>query len=93
MTQIGLCPVVTLGATTIVRTHVDEPSNPNKPTAEWFDSAVDELGRTVVSRLDTLETTDRKIDYLLGHLGAVPACGRLYDVIITICDTLDEASE
>ena len=93
VTQLGLCPVVTLGATTIVRACVEEPSNPNKPTAEWFDSAVDELGRTVVDKADTLETLDRKLDYLIGHLGAVPCCERLYDVIITICDTLDGASE
>jgi len=64
-----------------------------KPTAKWFDFAVDELGRAVVEKVDTLATYDRKLDYLLGHLGAVPACDGLYCAILEICDALIEASE
>ena len=92
-TQLGFCPIVTLGETTTVRSQVEEPADPYKPTAKWFDFAVDELGRAVVEKVDTLATYDRKLDYLLGHLGAVPACDGLYCAILEICDALIEASE
>ena len=92
-TQVGLCPIVTLGATTTVRSQVEEPKNIDAPTAEWFDFAVGELGRTVVERVDTLATNDRKLDYLIGHLNAVPSCDKLYCAIVDICNALIEAKE
>ena len=78
---------------TAVRSQVEEPKNIDAPTAEWFDFAVGELGRTVVERVDTLATNDRKLDYLIGHLNAVPSCDKLYCVIVDICNALIEAKE
>lgn len=92
-TRLGFCPIVTLGETTTVRSQVEEPADPSKPTAKWFDFAVDELGRTVVEKVDSLATYDRKLDYLLGHLGAIPACSGLYIAILEICDALIEGNE
>lgn len=92
-TQLGFCPIVTLGDTTTVRSQVGEPTNPNKPTVKWFDFATEELGRTVLDKKDTFATNDRKLDYLLGHLSAVPACGGLYFAIVEICDALLDANE
>jgi hypothetical protein len=92
-TQLGFCPIVILGDTTTVRSQVGEPINPNKPTVKWFDSATDELGRTVLDKKDTFATNDRKLDYLLGHLSAVPVCDGLYFAIVEICDALLGANE
>ncbi|MDP6693011.1 MAG: hypothetical protein QF444_01685 [Phycisphaerales bacterium] len=92
-THFDLCPIVTLGETTTVRTQIEEPANPDKPTAGWFDFAVSELGRTVVDKVDTLATNDRKLDYLLGHLTAISSYDGLYDAIIVICDTLNDSNE
>jgi hypothetical protein len=92
-TQLGLCPVVTLGDTTTVRVLVEESPRPERPTAKWFDFAINELGRTVVEKVDTLATFDRKLDYLLGHLGAIPAYDGLYVAIIEICDALMDTNE
>ena len=92
-TQLGLCPIVTLGDNTTVRSQIKEPTNPDKPTASWFDSGVDELGRVIVEKTETLTTNDRKLDYLLGHLCAVPAYDGLYVAIGTICDALIETNE
>jgi hypothetical protein len=92
-TKMGLCPIVTLGDNTTVRSQIKEPRNPNKPTVGWFDSGTNELGRTVVEKIDTFATDDRKLDYLLGHLCAVPAYDGLYLAIITICDALIESNE
>jgi hypothetical protein len=92
-TQQGLCPLVTLGDNTTVRSQIKEPMNPDKPTVSWFDAGTDELGRVIVEKTDTFTTNDRKLDYLLGHLCAVPAYDGLYGAIITICDTLIASSE
>ena len=91
-TQLGLCPVVTLGDNTTVRSQIKEPTNPIKPTVGWFDSGIDELGQIIVEKTNTFATNDRKLDYLLGHLRAVPAYDGLYVAIITTCDALIETS-
>ncbi|MDP7008069.1 MAG: hypothetical protein QGI78_00695 [Phycisphaerales bacterium] len=91
-TQLGLCPLVTLGDTTTVRTQVEEPVNQAKPTAKWFDASINELGATIVEKTDTFATNDRKLDYLLGHFSAAPTYNGLYSSIIDVCDALLEAN-
>ena len=92
-TQLGLCPVVTLGDNTTVRSQIKEPENPNGPSVGWFDGATDELGRTVVEKAGALATNGRKLDYLLGHLSAVPTYDDLYVAILVVCKALNGANE
>ena len=92
-TQLGLCPIVTLGDNTTVRSQIKEPANPDKPTTGWFDTAIDELGRTIIGKTGTIATNDRKLDYLLGHLSAVPTNDELYTAIIAVCGALIETNE
>lgn len=87
-TKSGRCPVVSLGSGVTVRIQVDEPSNPDKPTCEWFDKVVDELGNQIVDRIDDFSSSQRQLDYLLAHLSAVPMHVSTYKAAIALCKTL-----
>jgi hypothetical protein len=87
-TKLGLCPIVSLGSGVTVRTQVDEPKDPEKPTCAWFDEVVQEFGNYVVDKIDKETTNQRQLDYLLVHLSAVPAHGEAYRVAISLCGAL-----
>ena len=87
-TKSGRCPVVSLGSGVTVRIQVDEPGNPDKPTCEWFDKVVDELGNQIVDKIDGSSSNQRQLDYLLAHLSAVPMHVRTYKEAINLCKAL-----
>ncbi len=92
ITKLGLCPIVSLGSGVTVRTQVEEPENPDKPTCGWFDGVVQEFGAYVVNRIDESTTHQRQLDYLLAHLSAIPSCGEAYRIAIKLCGALSRNS-
>ena len=87
-TKLGLCPIVALGSGVTVRTRVQEPEDPEKPSCRWFDSVVQLFGEHVVKGIDRDATCQRQLDYLLAHLSAVPSHGEAYRIAIKLCTTL-----
>ncbi|MDP7006116.1 MAG: hypothetical protein QF718_07910 [Phycisphaerales bacterium] len=88
-TSLGLCPVVSLGRGVTVRVHVEEPNSQTKPSCEWFDYAVSELGEYVVSKIDQSSSKQRQLDYLLAHLSAVPVSIKAHLSAINLCKALE----
>jgi hypothetical protein len=88
VTKLGLCPIVSLGSGVTVRTQVEEPVNPDKPSCGWFDGVVQEFGAYVVGNIDENATHQRQLDNLLAHLSAVPSHGEAYRIAIKLCDAL-----
>tara|TARA_B100000959_G_scaffold178936_1_gene187146 strand:+ start:30 stop:632 length:603 start_codon:yes stop_codon:yes gene_type:complete len=88
ITKLGLCPIVSLGSGVTIRTQVEEPEIPEKPTCGWFDGVVQEFGEYVISRIDDSTTYQRQLDYLLAHLSAIPSCGEAYRIAIKLCGAL-----
>ena len=91
-TSLGLCPIVSLGRGVTVRVHVEEPSSTDKPSCEWFDYAVSELGEHVVTKIDQSSTMLRQLDYLLAHLSAVPMSIKTHRTAINLCKALEDES-
>jgi hypothetical protein len=87
-TSLGLCPIVALGSGVTVRIQVEEPKNPQKPTCEWFDRALHELGQHVLEQLDQTAVKQRQLDYLLAHLPAIQLHKPAYYAAIKLCNTL-----
>ena len=92
ITKLGRCPIVSLGSGVTVRTRVDEPNNPDKPTCRWFDDVVDEFGEYVVGKIDIEATNQRQLDFLLAHLSTIPLHIDAYRIAITLCNTLASES-
>lgn len=88
VTKLGLCPIVSLGSGVTVRTQVDEPKNPDKPSCGWFDGVVQEFGAYVIGRIDESATEQRQLDNLLAHLSAIPSHGEAYRIAIKLCGAL-----
>ena len=88
VTKLGFCPIVSLGSGVTVRTQVEEPKNPEKPSCGWFDGVVQEFGAYVVGKIDESATHQRQLDNLLAHLSAVPSHGEAYRVAIKLCGAL-----
>lgn len=88
ITKLGRCPIVSLGSGITVRTQVDEPNNPEKPTCRWFDDVLDAFGDYVLSKIDTEATNQRQLDFILAHLSAVPHNIDVYRVAMRLCDAL-----
>lgn len=91
-TKLGRCPIVSLGSGVTVRTQVDEPSNPEKPTCRWFDDVVDAFGAYVIGKIDTEATNQRQLDFLLVHLSAIPLHVDAYRIAMGLCDALASES-
>ena len=81
-TQLGLCPVVSLGSGITLRIQIDAPKNEDKPTCAWFDHALDELGSHVIEGIKEEDSEIRQLDYLLAHLPSVSAHGPVYQEAI-----------
>lgn len=83
-TQLGLCPVVAIGQTT-VRVRIDPPKNWDKPDLKWFVAAMEQLGNAAIEGLDTGMELDRQLDYLLDSLDAVPDHEKLHQALEAKC--------
>jgi hypothetical protein len=87
-TKLGLCPIVSLGSGVTVRTQVEGPKNPEKPSCSWFDGVVQEFGAYVVGNIDENATHQRQLDNLLAHLSAIPSHGEAYRIAMKLCSAL-----
>ena len=92
ITKLGLCPIVSLGSGITVRTQVDEPDDPERPTCKWFDNVVVEFGEYVTGRIDTQATNKRQLDFLLAHLSAIPTYINAYRTAMNLCNALADES-
>lgn len=84
-TATGLVPIVAIAPGTTVRTKVKAPSNERKPTAAWFQSALDALADAAMERIDPAQDVERRIDAILGCLDAVPDSDPLHDMLADAC--------
>ncbi|MDP6600678.1 MAG: hypothetical protein QGH76_00115 [Phycisphaerales bacterium] len=71
-TQLARCPIVSLGEGVTVRMHVDEPSNPDKPTCQWFDDALDQLGHHAIGGVDPAMAPLRLLDAMIMRVETIP---------------------
>lgn len=84
LTRMRQCPVVAIGAAT-VRTKLAPPKVWEKPTMEWFVSAMEELGDAAIQMVDTGVDLDRQIDQVLAYLDAVPDHEKLHQLLSEMC--------
>lgn len=84
-TSSGLVPIVSIAPGTTVRTKIKPPSNERKPTAAWFQSALDALAEAAMERIDPAQDVERRIDAILGCLDAVPDSDPLHDMLADAC--------
>ena len=89
-TQLGLCPVVSLGSGVTLRIQIDEPEDESKPTCAWFDHALEELGSHVIDGIKEDDSTLRQLDYLLAHLPSVSAHGPVYQEAIRRSEAISQ---
>jgi len=85
-TQAGLIPLVAIAPGSTIRTKVKSPANEKKPTATWFQSALNALGEAAIERIDPGLAVDRRIDALLGALDAIPDYDGLHDALLEACN-------
>ena len=84
-TRAGRIPIVAIAPGTTIRAQVKPPGNEKRPTATWFQSALNVLGQTAVDQVDPGINVDRRIDVLLGALDAIPDHDGLHDALLEAC--------
>jgi len=82
--RMGLCPVVAIGGVT-VRTRINPPKNPEKPTLSWFANALEELGDFAIETVDAGHDLDKQIDDVLAKLDAHPDHEGLHQTLAELC--------
>ena len=85
-TQAGLVPLVAIAPGTTIRTRLKPPTNAKKPTATWFQSALNALGQAAIDAIDPGLAITRRIDALLGALDAIPDHDGLHDALLQACN-------
>lgn len=83
-TQLGLCPIVAIGQTT-VRQRIEEPEDPAHPSMAWFVGAMEQLGDAAIESVDPGLDIDRQIDAVLARLDAVPDHEKLHQLLESLC--------
>ena len=83
-TQLGLCPIVAIGGTTI-RIRIDGPKNPKKPTVKWVLAALEELGDGAIDMVDQTKPAINRVDALLAFLDSTPDHERLHQELTEAC--------
>ncbi len=83
--RAGLCPVVALGAVT-VRTRIQPPKNPDKPTLSWIAAAIESLGDSAVESVDVGHDLDKQIDNVMAKLDAIPDHEGLHQLLMDLCE-------
>jgi len=92
LTQLKLCPLVAIGAITI-RTRVQPPKNPKKPTLDWFIGSMEILGDAAIASLDTGLDLDRQIDHVVACLDSIPDHEKLHQLLGEMCRTASKGFE
>jgi hypothetical protein len=82
LTRARLCPIVAIGQVTI-RTKVDPPKTPARPTLAWFAAAMEALGDAAIETLDT--------GLSIARLDAWPDHEKLHQALAEACRRADRA--
>lgn len=90
LTRARLCPIVAIGQVTI-RTKVDPPKSPNRPTLAWFAAAMEALGDAAIETLDSGIGVVKQVDALLARLDAWPDHEKLHQALAEVCRCADRA--
>jgi hypothetical protein len=83
-TQLGLCPVVAIGGTTI-RVRIDGPRTAKRPTVKWMLGALEELGDGAINMIDESKQATSRVDALLAFLDSTPDHERLHQELANAC--------
>ncbi len=93
ITDLGLCPLVALSGTVVVRTKVDPPADPDQPDLDWILDAIEALGDWAIQSMDTQRPPERFLDELLSRIDAIPEHLGLHECLEAACRTADEAAQ
>lgn len=85
LTKLKQWPIVAIGAGATVRTRIDPPKNPEKPSMSWFEGALEALGECAVQSVDPSQPLTRQIDTVLERLDTVPDHTGLHELLEKIC--------
>ncbi|MCH2138844.1 MAG: hypothetical protein MK074_07330 [Phycisphaerales bacterium] len=88
-TRLGEVPVVAIAPGATVRTKIDPPDDESNPSAGWFRSAMEALGREAVAMDQPDLEPVKRVDRLLALLDAVPDEDTVHDHIITVCGSIE----
>lgn len=84
-TQLGEIPVVAIAPGATVRVRIDPPGNEKKPSAGWFRSAMEALGREAVAMDHQDLETSKRVDRLLALIDAVPDTDAPHERLVQVC--------
>jgi len=91
ITGLKLCPIVAICPGTTLRTKVDPPKNPKKPSLKWFREAMEALGDEAIESIDPGLDVVRRIDAAIERLDALPEHTALHETLIDYCsEALEE---
>lgn len=90
LTRARLCPIVAIGQLTI-RTKVDPPKDPDRPTLVWFAATMEALGDAAIETLDPGLGIVKQVDALLARLDAWPDHEKLHQALADACRAADRA--
>lgn len=93
ITDLGLCPLVALSGTVVVRTKIDPPDDPDRPDLDWVLDAIEALGDWAVQSMDPQRPPERFLDELLSRIDAIPEHLGLHECLEAACHTADEAAQ
>ncbi|UCD73863.1 MAG: hypothetical protein JSV91_08690 [Phycisphaerales bacterium] len=92
LTQLGLCPIVTIAPAGSIRAKIEPPKNPKRPDRAWFVMAMEELGNFAIDSIDPELAPDRRVDAVLSHLDGIPEHEGLHRYLEQACRAAQEAS-
>lgn len=84
-TAIRLCPIVSTLPGTSYRTKIDLPEDPDQPDLSWFAGAIEMLGDTAIEDMDPARPVDKRIEYLMECLNAIPEHEGLHHALEVTC--------
>lgn len=92
LTQLGLCPIVTIAPAGSIRTKIEPPKDPEHPDLAWFVMALEELGNFAIDSIDSALAPERRVDSLMSHLDGIPEHEGLHRCLEEACRAAHEAS-
>lgn len=91
LTQLGLCPIVTIAPAGSIRTKIEPPKKPDRPDMAWFAMALEELGNFAIESIDAQLAPERRVDVLISHLDGIPEHEGLHRCLEEACRAAHEA--
>ena len=93
LTQLRLCPIVTIAPAGSIRTKIEPPEDVDHPSMEWFVMALEELGNFAIDSIDPELTPERRVDVLLSHLDGIPEHEELHRCLEEACRAAHDAGK